>query len=279
MKNTLIASILAVTFATGAYAGGLAGAEDTVVIAPVEAMPTHFLGGSVNVEVTENAAGDYVATTTLGVGINIEGLAFGGASVESVDGATFEIDEWQIGTHVGAATLSFGKQGDLFVGNDFEIVGGDTLAAPADDHESLIVATGNVAVMLGFTDITADVTDIENLQASYDLALGTVDVTAVADYNLNAEEFTLGSKLGTSVGAVGVGALVTYETATEVLAYEASANYRFATAFVNGDDSDLLQNVGAGVSYSFNNLDFYGEASYNIDAEDTRVGAGVTFSF
>ncbi len=265
MKNTIFSIAAVLTMSTAA-------AAESTVTGPV-------LGGSVNVEVTENVAGDYVATTTLGVSIEAEGLAFGSATVESVDGATFEIDEWKIGTHVGAATLSFGKQGDLMVENDFEIVGGDTLADVADDHESLQVSVGAASVMLGFTDITTDVTEIENIQGSYSLAMGQVGVTAVGDYNLNSADWTVGVKANMKMGEVNVGGLVTYGSANKVFAYEASAGYGIATAFVNGDQDDAFQNVGLGVNTDVGGLNVYAEGAYNIDAGDTTIGMGVTFNF
>ena len=268
MRNVFITTVAAMAISTAAFA------EDTTATV---AGPK--LGGSVNVEVTENSAGDYVATTTLGVGISVDGLAFGGATVESVDGATFELDEWNIGTHVGVATLSFGKQGDLMVENDFEIVGGDTIADLADDHESLQVTVGAASVMVGLTDVTADVTDVENIQGAYTFGIADSAVTAVGDYNIDSEEWTLGGKAGVNFGEVNLGGIVTYGSANEVFAYEASAGYGIATAFVNGDDADMLQNVGAGVSTTVKGLGLYAEGSYNIDAEDTTVGAGVTFNF
>ena len=264
MKNIFLASVISMFAASAAFA------EDAAPVA---------IGGEVNVEVTENAAGDFVATTTLGVGINAEGVAFGGASVESVDGASFEIDEWQIGTTVAGATLSFGKQGSLFVENDFEIVGGDTLAFPEDEHESVMISMGDAAVMIGLTDITADVTEVENLQGAYALSMGAVGLTAVGDYNLNSEEWTVGGKANMSMGQVALGGLVTYGSELETFAYEASAGYGIATAFVNGDADDAFQNVGLGVSTTVNGLGVYAEGAYNIDAEDTMFGAGVTFKF
>lgn len=279
MKNTILAGVIASAFATGAFAGSV---TDPVVDTPVttykQAGPV--LGGSINLELSENAAGDFVATTTFGVGITVEGLAFGSASVESIDGETVELDSWHIGTHIGAATLSFGKQGDLMVGNDFEIVGGDTLADVADDHESLKVAVAGAEVMLGFTDITADVTDIENVQAAYSLGIGAATVTAVGDYNLDSEDWTVGAKAGMSMGDIGLGGIVTYGSATEVFAYEASASYSLATVFVNGDQDDAFQNLGAGLTYDVrSNLNVYAEGAYNIDSEDTTIGAGVSFNF
>lgn len=266
MKNTIFSIAAVLAMSTAAYA------EDAAPMGPA-------LHGSINLELSENASGDYVATTTLGVGIDAEGLAFGSATVESVDGSTFEIDEWKLGTYVGAATLSFGKQGDLFVGNDFEIVGGDTLADPADDHESFQVAMGNAAVMVGLTDITTDVTEVENIQGAYSLTMGQVDVTAVGDYNLNSEDWTVGGKAGLSVGEVALGGILTYGSANEVFAYEASAGYNIATAFINGDQNDAFQNIGLGVSTDVRGLGVYAEGSYNIDAEETTFGAGVSFNF
>lgn len=277
MKNTILAGFIASVFATGALAGSLS--EPVLETSPAVVPMGPALSGSINVEVTENAAGDYIATTTFGVGLEVEGLAFGSASIESINGDSVELDSWHIGTYVGAATLSFGKQGDLMVGNDFEIVGGTTIADIADDHESLKVEVGAAAVMIGFTDVTADVTDIENVQGAYTFAAGQIGLTAVGDYNLNSEDWTLGAKATAKAGDVVLGGLVTYASGSEVFGYEASAGYNIVTAFVNGDDTDMLQNVGAGVSYDFNNLNLYAEGSYNIDAEDTVVGAGVTFSF
>jgi hypothetical protein len=277
MKTTILSGITVLFFASSAFAGSTL--SDVAVSDPVVLAPrAPVVGGSINVEVTENASGNWVAATTLGAGIEAEGLAFGSIAVEAVDGE-FDIDSWMIGTNIGTATLSFGDQGDLFVGNDFEIVGGDTLAAPADDHESLIAEFGSAAVLVGFTDITSDVTDIENIQGSYTLASGQIVVTAVGDYNLNSEDWTLGSKANMKVGQVALGGIVTYGSATETFGYEASAGYSFATAFVNGDDSDMLQNVGAGVAYDFNGLNLYAEGTYNLDAETTAMGAGITFKF
>ena len=266
MKNIFLASVISV------FAVSSAVAEETTKTAPA-------IGGSVNVEVTENTAGDYVATTTLGLSIAAGDVAFGSVSVESVDGATLEIDEWAIGTNVGVATVSFGKQDDLMVGNDFEIVGGDTIADLADDHESLQVTVGAASVMVGLTDVTADVTDVENIQGAYTFGVADSAVTAVGDYNMDSEDWTVGAKTGLNFGEVNLGGIVTYGSADEVFAYEASAGYGIATAFVNGDDADMLQNVGAGVSTNVKGLGVYAEGSYNIDAEDTTVGAGVTFNF
>lgn len=269
MRNVFMTAAAVVALSTAAFA-------EEAAVAPATA-----ISGSIGVEISENAAGKHVATTTIGAGIDATGLAFGGVSVEAVDGATFELDQWYIGTHVGVATLSFGKQGDLMVGNDFEIVGGDTLADVADDHESLQVTVGAASVMVGLTDITADVTEVENVQGAYTLNLGEAALTAVGDYNINSEEWVLGGKVGMDLTSdIAIGGLLTYSSATETFGYEASAGFGIATAFVNGDDTDMFQNIGAGVAYDLqSNLNVYAEGAYNIDAEDTTVGAGIAFKF
>lgn len=262
MRNVFIATVAAL------FVAGTANAAE--------------LGGSVGVEVTENAAGNYVVATTLGFGAVADtdaGLAFGGFTFESVDSGNLTVDEWQVGIALPAATLTFGEQGDIFVGNDFEIVGGDTLANPASDHTSLIAEFGAAAVLVGFTDITTDIGDVENVQASYTVASGQIGVTAVGDYNIDLENWTVGARADTKLGEFAVGGIVTYADATEVFGYEASVGRSFVTAFVNGTDNDAFQNVGAGVAYDVNGLSLYAEGTYNIDTEANSVGAGVSFSF
>lgn len=263
MRNVFITTIAAMTFAGAATAAEL--------------------GGSVEVEITENSAGDYVAETTLGLGASTEtemGLAFGGFTFESIDGDSLTVDEWQLGLTTTAGTISFGDQGSIFVENDFEVVGGDTLAFPTDDHESFIIDFGSAAVMVGFTDITTDVSEVENIQGSYTLGVSAVEVTAVADYNFNSEEFAFGAKTAYAMNDVfDLGGIVTYDGATEVFAYEASASYKIVTAFVNGDDSDAFQNVGGAVTYNLNGMGLYAEGSYNVDSEEFTPAVGVNFNF
>lgn len=274
MKTTIFSGVMALFVAGAAFAGD-ATVSDPVVMGPRGPV----VSGSINVEVTENTAGEWVAATTLGAGIEAEGLAFGSISVEAVDGE-FDIDGWMIGTRVGMATVSFGDQGDLFVGNDFEIVGGDTIANPAGGNESLIVETNFASVMVGLTDVTEDITDVANLQGAATMDLGAGSLTGVVDYNVGSEEFTLGGKAAMALpGNINLGGIVTYATATETIGYEASAGYGPVTGFVNGDDADMFQNVGAGVAMRWNGFNLYGEGAYNMDSEATTMGAGISFKF
>ena len=263
MRNVFM-TLAAAMFATTAVA------QETTVTSPI--------GGSVAFEISENAAGDFIGTTTLGATIQAGELAFGSFALESVDGGALAIDSWKIGTKLSFGTISLGDQGDLFVGNDFEVVGGDTLADPAE-FESVIVTAGDAAVMVAFTDLGTDVTEVESVQGSYTLNVSDVSLTAVGDYNIDSTDYVLGGKAGMGVGDINLGGLVTYSSATEAFGYEASAGYSIATVFANGDDSDMLQNVGAGVSTTLGGLNVYAEGAYNIDAEDTTVGAGLSFNF
>jgi len=134
--------------------------------------------------------------------------------------------------------------------------------------------------MVAFTDLGTDVTEVESVQGSYTLTLGEAAVTAVGDYNIDSKDYVLGGKAGYSLNDdIALGGIVTYDSATEAFGYEASAGYSIATVFVNGDDTDAFQNVGAGVNTTLGGLNVYAEGAYNIDAEDTTVGAGISFNF
>lgn len=258
MKNTLFASVV-------------------VLLAAGAAVNAQTLGGSIGIEVTENTAGNYVAETALTFGLAAEtdtGVAFGSFTFETVDEGNLTVDGWQLGFAFAAATVSIGDQGDIFVGNDFEIVGGDTLANPAN-NDSIIVDTGTVAVFVGFEDITVDIADVENVQVSATVA----GITGVIDHNVNTDENTLGASAGFDFSDFAVNGLATYTVDAEVFGYELAATYAGVTGFVNGNDTDMAQNIGAGYSTDFDNLNVYVEGAYNFDAENTVVGAGVVLNF
>lgn len=263
MRNVLITSVAAM-----AFAGSVSAAE---------------LGGSVGVELTENSAGKYVAETTLGFGVTAEtgaGLAFGGFTFESVDGGNLEVDEWQLGMSFGDAAVSIGDQGDVFVGGRMEMVGEGTLGLPDDAGVSVIATYGAVSAMVGFEDVTSDVSDIRNVQLAYSTAISTVDLVGAVDFDNSTDETTVGLDASYALASgVDLGAVVTYAFDAEAFGYEAYAGYEFATVFVNGSDDDALQNIGFGLNHDFDNLNVYAEAEYNIDAKDTVVGVGVSFNF
>ncbi len=241
-------------------------------------------GGEVGAEVTKNGAGDYVATPTIELtfGHNTDGaIAFGGIGVEA-DDSDLVIDSWHVGVAFGATSLSFGDQGDLFSFGGLEVVGGETLTNPADDHESLIVRHGDFAGLVGFTDIGSDVSDVENVQIAYAHDYGTVNVVAAVDYNLNTEDYIVGVTGDSNVTEVtNLAVTLTY---ADLLAYETVGTYEYTEAvsiagFVNGDEDDAFQNIGAGIVYTQDGLKAFAEVGYNVDTEEATPAVGVSFSF
>lgn len=228
--------------------------------------------GEIETVISENAAGDYGAVTSFGVDVLAgpvgTGLEF------AVDSATnnLVLDAWAIGTDVAGATVSFGDQGNIFVEGE----NGATLEDPAM-NESLAVAYGSAAVAVGFGDITADVTDIENIQGAYAHNLSTVGLVASGDYNLDSEEWVLGGRATADMGGYGIGSTVTYGSASEVFAFEADAMIAGITAYVNGDETDLTQNVGG--SYAFNVGDLNTETALNYDINGEAFEPTVTVGF
>lgn len=280
MKKVLLATAAMFAFSSAAIAGGVdttEGDSDLVMVSPL-VMPT-TLGGSIEVEIAENAAGDFAATTTFNAGIVAPGLAFGEIGVESVDGNTFEVNKWYIGTTLGSVgTVSFGDHdGGVFVESYSDY---STIAEPAME-EALIVSAGAAAVAVGFTDISSDVTDVSNVQGAYTLDAGIAAVTVSADYNFNDEEYAIGTRTsGIELGPVALGSTLSYASATETLAYEMDATMSYGlTAYVNGDDADALRNVGAGYTRDIGNLTVFTDVNYNIDTEELAPSAGITFSF
>ena len=258
MRNVFILAAAAAMAATVANA-------DTVN--PAGAMLT----GSMEVEVNS----DKEATLTLGAGLSAGDLAFGSFNVESVDGGSFTLDQWQIGADVAGATVSFGNQDGVFVEGE----NGATLAAPAME-ESLKVSVGDAQVAVGLTDWNADITDISNVQGAYTVGAGFASVTASGDYNLDSEEYMLGGRAsGVEVANIMLGSTLTYGSADEKIAYEVDGTMMNVTAYLNGDDTDALQNVGASYGRTVAGLDLGTELNYNLDSEEFTPSVTVGFSF
>lgn len=263
----LITTVAAIAFAGAAFAADVA--------------------GTVGTEVTKNNAGNYVATPTveLSFGHKADGAtAFGAIGVEAVSG-NLAVDSWNVGVAFGATSVSFGDQGDLFSFGGLEVVGGDTLADPADDHESVIVRNGAFAALIGLTDINTDLGDVENVQLAYSKDYGVVNVEAAVDYNLNSEAYILAVAADSNVSeTMNVAGTVTYDDAASLFAYEAVGTYDAIdslaiAAFVNGNENDAAQNIGAGVVYTKESLSAFAEVGYNLDTKETTPAIGVSFNF
>ena len=259
-------TILAATMFAGA---AFAETENPVV-------PTPVLSGEVSLDFAETAAGDWGGAMGLDLGINASGLANVDLGFKAVDGGAVSLDTWTVGTEVGGVGVALGDDNGVFVGAEGE----QTLAAPAMT-ESVKVTVGDAAVAVGFTDWTADVTDISNIQGAYTIGdVAGLAVTASGDYNLDSENIVVGAKVGgLEVGPAALGGTVTYDVDASLFAFEGVANVMGVTAYANGDQDDAFQNVGGEYTYNIGGAALTAGANYNIDTEDFAPTAGISFSF
>jgi len=263
MKNTFIASIAATLISSAAFAEGT--------------MPTAgpVLSGEVSLDFAETANDKFGGTMGVDLDINAGSLATVALGFSAVDGGSATLNNWTVGTQVGALGVAFGDDNGVMPGAEGE----QTLAAPAMT-ESLAVTTGAVTVALGFTDWTTDITDISNVQGAYTLGVAGLDVTAAADYNLDSENTVLGAGVdGLDLGLASVGGAMTYDVDAEVFGYEGVATAMGITAYLNGDDTDLLQNIGGEYETAVGGATFTAGANYNVDTEDFTPTAGLSFNF
>ncbi len=267
MKTSILAIIAATTLATTANAE-----TGTVYTAPM-------IVGSVGVDVKENAAGNFAATPDIDLGIV---APFGVANIElTAKDDTIVVDGYSVGGSVSGVGVSFGDQGDLLgnFGGVTEVVGGTTLANPSDAHESLHIEMSGISAGIGLTDISNDLTDVENVQVTYSTGLAGLALSTGVDYNLNSEDLTILSSADFMLmEEYAAGATVTY---ADDFAYEANVSAFGVTGFVNGDANDMAQNIGAGIyrDLANGNVSYYAEAGYNLDKESMTPAAGVSFNF
>lgn len=271
MKSFMLSAALVATVATSAFAQD---AADESPFAYSQSMMT----GSIELEIAENAAGDYAAATTFGIGIVSPGLTFGQISLESTTGDSFEVNEWYIGTAISdLSSVSFGDHdGGVFVESYSDY---SDIVEP-EIGVSLISIVGDASAAIGFTDIKTDITDVSNIQLAYTLNTPVTGITASMDYNLDSEDYAIAGRIhGVEVASVLVGSTVSYENASEMIAYEVDATVQGLTAYVNGDKDDALKNVGAGYVTGYGSLEFAADVNYNIDTEEFSPRATITFNF
>lgn len=264
MNKLMTTTAVAVLFTSTAYA------EE----APVAA---GLVSGSIETVIAETANDKYGATTSFEVDVNApSGVATGGLTFKATPSTSVAIDEWHIGTTVGAATLSFGDQGNIW----FDTESGATIEEPTMAKESLQVSAMGATVALGFDDIGADVTDLENVQFSYGMNLSILDVTTAADYNIDSKEWVVGGRADTAgmLEGVRLGGAVSYGTLSEKTSYEADATVMGITGYLNGDTDDLTQNVGG--SYTMGTeLTVEGAVNYNLNTEVLAPSVTLAFNF
>lgn len=255
MRNIFITTIAAMVFASAAHAADIS--------------------GEVSLDAAENAAGNWGVTTGFELGVDATGLGSVALEFSATDGGSVTLDNWTVGTEVGGIGIAIGDDNGLFPGAEGE----QTLAAPAM-AESVKLSFGDAAVAVGFTDWTADVTDISNVQGAYTLNVAGLDVTGAVDYNMDSKNTVVGAGLGgLELGALGLGGVVTYDMDAETFGYEAVANAYGVTAYVNGDNNDALQNVGGSYDYLLGGATLSAGANYDVNAEEFAPTASISFAF
>ena len=246
-------------------------AEEAAVANPVT------LTGEIKTTIAETAADKYGATTTFGLDVGVTGIAFGGLNFATGADDKLALDEWHIGANLGLATVSYGDQGNNWIGAEGE----QTIADPAMG-DSLKVSVGDATVALGMTDATADVTDLSNVQATYTMGVAdNLSLTGAVDYNLDSETTILGASLGgIDLGVATASGAFTYGLDSEAWGYEGVVATGGLTAYINGDNVDALQNIGGGYDMTIaSGLELGAGVSYNMNSEEFKPSVSASFSF
>jgi hypothetical protein len=268
MRNVFITTVAVMAISTAAFA------EDTVTkVTPTVAAPV--LSGEVSLDFAETAGDKIGGTMGLDLGVDMGGLATVDLDFSATDGNSVTLDNWTVGTTVAGVGVAVGDDNGLMPGAEGE----QTLAAPAMT-ESLALSMGSAAVAVGFTDWNTDITDISNVQGAYTLGVAGLDVTAAADYNLDSENTVLGAGIsGLDLGVASLGGAMTYDVDAEVFGFENVVTRGGLTAYLNGDDTDLLQNIGGEYKMDVAGATFTAGANYDVDAEDLTPTASLSFNF
>jgi len=239
------------------------------------------ISGAVGVDFSENASGDVIATKDIDVIISSdEGFASINVITDANDQLT--LDEYSLGVNHAKGTLSYGDQGDIFIGGGLEVVGANTIENPSDDGESIILTYNKTSVRAKFTDTGTDVTDFDTVQATHYVTLGKLEAGVSVDHTIETDDniwalsgaVDLNEKLSLSTVA-------TYDdtNTTDEIGYETIISADKVSAFFDGSDDDSLQNVGAGYKSTYKSVDWYIEAGYNLDSKDVTPAAGVSVNF
>jgi hypothetical protein len=264
MKNLILSTVAVFSMAGAAFA------QDAVPA------PAFNLGGEVSLGFAEDAlTGNWAGT----MGLDLDVSAGEAVSVElgfdAVDQGALTLDTWTVGTDVNGLGIALGNDNGVMPGAEGE----QTLAAPAMT-ESVQVTVGDAAFALGFTDWTADVTDVSNLQGSYSMGVAGMDVTASGDLNMDTDNIVLGAEVGGwNLGEASIGGAVTYDMDAELFGFETVAEVAGLTAYANGDNEELLQNIGGEYTYMLGGAELSAGGVYNFDVEELTPTVGVSFSF
>jgi len=266
MRTIVLATAVAMA-ATSAFAETVTKTQ-TPVMGPI-------ISGEVSLDFAETANDKIGGTMNLDLGVDMGGLATVDLDFEATDGNAITLDTWAVGTTVAGVGVAVGDDLGVMPGAEGE----QTLAAPAM-AEAVQVTVGDAVVAVGLTDWTTDITDVSNIQGAYTMDVAGLDVTAAADYNLDSENTVLGAGIaGLDLGLASIGGAMTYDVDAETFGYEGVAAAYGVTAYLNGDDTDMLQNIGGEYEMDVAGATFTAGANYNIDTEDFTPTAGLAFNF
>ena len=241
------------------------------------------ISGTVEVDITENSSNDYISTESIKFDVEgNSGVAFGYIKVKTNTSDQFIMDEYQIGANITeTSSVSYGDQGDIFIGGGLEVVGSNTIANPSDAGESIIGNFGGLSVRGLFTDTDTDVSDFSTIQAKYTTTVDKFSVGASVDHTISNDNNIFAGSVAFDVNeSVNLSTVVTHdETQTNEVAYESILAMGGFSAYVDGDEGDWSKNTGAGYKGTWKDLGYYVEANYNLDSKDVTPAAGVSVSF
>jgi len=265
MRNVFITTVAAMAISTAAFA------EDTTTAAPTGPV----ISGAVNLDFAETAGDNYGGTMGIELDIDAGSLATVDLDFSATDGSALTLDTWAVGTSVAGVGVAVGDDLGVMPGAEGE----QTLAAPAM-AEAVQVTVGDAVVAVGLTDWTTDVTDVSNIQGAYTIDMNRFAVTAAADYNMDSENTVLGAGIaGLDLGVATLGGAATYDMDAETFGFESVVSSGGLTAYLNGDDTDFMQNIGGEYEVNVNGATFTAGANYNVDTEDFAPTASVAFAF
>lgn len=250
----------------------------TVLANDHSAMSTPVISGEVSLDFAETVNNNWGGTMGLELDVNAHGLATVDLGFTATDGNALVLDSWTVGTDVNGIAVAVGDDNGVFV----EAFDEDhaTLAAPAIT-ESVKVTVGDASVAVGLNDWTTDITDVSNIQGSYNLGeVSGLLVTAAADYNLNTKNVVLGAVVGgLKVGEADLSGVATYDRDAELFAFEGIANVMGITAYANGNQDDMFQNVGGEYTYALGGAELTAGANYDLNAKELTPTFGIGVKF
>ena len=239
--------------------------------------------GTVEVDITENASNDYISTETIKLGIaGDSGVAFGSINVKTNASDQVVLDEYSIGANLSAtASVSYGDQGDIFIGGGLEAVGANTIANPSDAGESIVLNINNLSLRGKFSDTDTDISDFDTVQAKYSTTVSKFTVGASVDHTIATDDNIYAGSVAFALNeSANLSTVVTQDASlTDEVAYESIVTIGGLSAYVDGDEADWSKNAGVGYKGTWKDLGYYVEANYNLDTEETTPAMGVSVAF